>query len=211
MLAHWSTVKPAYRITLEDGTELVASGDHRFLTGRGKWKYVTGAETGPFQRPHLTLNDKLMGTGRFAEPPAESLDYREGYLCGLIRGDGSIGSYSYDRPGRTSGDVHRFRLALIDLEPLGRARRFLAELDVATDVFTFSAASAGVRRTTAIRTSARDKVAAIQQVVRWPRRPHTDWVKGFLAGIFDAEGSVQPEPPDRQHGPGDHRLDHVTA
>src|SRR5437867_5908937 len=31
VLAHWQTVKPAYRVTLEDGTELIASGDHRFL------------------------------------------------------------------------------------------------------------------------------------------------------------------------------------
>ena len=45
VLAHWSTVKPAYRITLEDGTELVASGDHRFLSDRG-WKHVTGSENG---------------------------------------------------------------------------------------------------------------------------------------------------------------------
>src|SRR6266511_491874 len=37
----WSTIKPAYRITLEDGTKLITSGDHRFLTNRG-WKYVTG-------------------------------------------------------------------------------------------------------------------------------------------------------------------------
>ena len=35
VLAHWVTVKPAYRITLEDGTQLVTSGDHRFLTERG--------------------------------------------------------------------------------------------------------------------------------------------------------------------------------
>src|ERR1700747_3130352 len=41
VLAHWSTVKPAYRVTLEDGTTLVASGDHRFLTERGG-KHVTG-------------------------------------------------------------------------------------------------------------------------------------------------------------------------
>ena len=34
--------KPAYRVTLADGTELVASGDHRFLTDRG-WKHVVGA------------------------------------------------------------------------------------------------------------------------------------------------------------------------
>ena len=45
VLDHWTTKKRAYRVTLEDGTELVASGDHRFLTDRG-WKFVTGAESG---------------------------------------------------------------------------------------------------------------------------------------------------------------------
>ncbi len=62
VLAHWQTVKPAYRITLEDGTRLITSGDHRFLSDRG-WKHVTGAESGPLQRPHLTTNNKLMGVG----------------------------------------------------------------------------------------------------------------------------------------------------
>lgn len=65
VLDHWSTVKPAYRITLADGTSLVASGDHRFLTERG-WKHVTGAERGFGKRPYLTTSNKLMGTGRFA-------------------------------------------------------------------------------------------------------------------------------------------------
>ena len=59
VLAHWSTVKPAYRVTLEDGTKLITSGDHRFLTQRG-WKHVTGAEQGPDQRPFLTTNNKLI-------------------------------------------------------------------------------------------------------------------------------------------------------
>jgi len=53
VLAHWQSVKPAYRITLEDGTELIASGDHRFLTDRG-WKHVVGRK-GPGGRPFLTL------------------------------------------------------------------------------------------------------------------------------------------------------------
>ena len=62
VLAHWSTTKPAYRVMLEDGTELVASGDHRFLSDRG-WKHVTGAEQGSVDRPSLTMNDTLMGVG----------------------------------------------------------------------------------------------------------------------------------------------------
>jgi DNA repair photolyase len=77
--AHWTTRKAAYRIELEDGTELIASGDHRFLTNRG-WKYVTGAEQGPMHRPHLTLNNKLMGIGSLGPPVEESEEYRRGYL-----------------------------------------------------------------------------------------------------------------------------------
>jgi DNA repair photolyase len=46
-------------VILEDGTELVASGDHRFLTGRG-WRHVA---TDAGQRPHLTLRDSLQTVG----------------------------------------------------------------------------------------------------------------------------------------------------
>jgi DNA repair photolyase len=67
VLAHWSTVKPAYRVVLADGTELVASGDHRFLTEHG-WKHVTGTDQGSQRRPHLTTNDALLGIGRLAAP-----------------------------------------------------------------------------------------------------------------------------------------------
>lgn len=60
--ASWNTRKRGYRITLADGTSIVASGDHRFLSSRG-WKYVTGAMSGPGTRPYLTLRNKLMGFG----------------------------------------------------------------------------------------------------------------------------------------------------
>ena len=78
VLAHWNSLKPAYRVSLGDGTELIASADHRFLTSRG-WKHVVGAEQGPLQRPHLTLNDQLMGFGVSERSP----DHTDSYLCGL--------------------------------------------------------------------------------------------------------------------------------
>jgi DNA repair photolyase len=59
----WSTIKLAYRIALANGTELLASGDHRFLSARG-WKYVAGAKHGPLRRPYLTCLNRLLGPGR---------------------------------------------------------------------------------------------------------------------------------------------------
>ena len=142
VLAHWPTVKPAYRITLADGTQLVASGEHRFLSDRG-WKYVTGADQGPRQRPHLTVSNTLMGVGRFAEPPKHDADYRRGYLCGMIRGDGTP-------DGRRHGP-----------EALDRVHRFLADAHR----------------------------AFVSRLIEWPQVASPEWRKGFLAGIFDAEGS----------------------
>jgi DNA repair photolyase len=185
---HWSTVKPAYRVVLEDGTELITSGDHRFLTRRG-WKHVVGAESGRLRRPHLTTNDKMMGVGRFASGPEDDSSYRRGYLCGMIRGDGSIGSYAYDRPGRKRAEVHRFRLALADMEGLKRARDYLQEAGIATQQFAFSQAAGAHRAVDAIRTSARANVAQIRSIIEWPRGAEDGWSKGFLAGLFDAEGS----------------------
>ncbi|HEY0533093.1 MAG TPA: intein-containing Rv2578c family radical SAM protein, partial [Actinoplanes sp.] len=87
VLDHWSTSKPAFRVTLADGTRLVSSGDHRFLTDRG-WRYVSPAE--PHQAA-LVIGDLMLGVGRFAEPPKESHDFQAGFLCGLIRGDATLG------------------------------------------------------------------------------------------------------------------------
>ena len=185
---HWSTVKPAYRLELEDGTELITSGDHRFLTTRG-WKYVTGAEQGARRRPHLTLNNKLMGVGGLASPPTDSSEYRRGYLCGMVRGDGHVGSYAYERAGRAHGDVHRFRLALTDLEALRRARNYLDDVGVATQEFEFAAEAGAHRAVSAIRTSSEGNVQRIRELIEWPRSAEDEWCKGFLAGIFDAEGS----------------------
>ena len=95
--AHWSSVKPAFRVRLEDGSELVASADHRFLTDRG-WKHVIGAQQGPLQRPHLTLGSKLMGTG--TEP--------------AITRKGSLESEAIKNDAR---------LKVVSIEPLGRAMR----------------------------------------------------------------------------------------
>jgi DNA repair photolyase len=110
VLDHWSSVKPAYRVTLEDGTELTASADHRFLTSRG-WKHVTGDQQGRLRRPHLTLGSKLLGSGRFADPPTQrSIE---------------------DRAVRTTA-----RLKVVSIEPLEKVARLF---DITTETGDFIA------------------------------------------------------------------------
>jgi DNA repair photolyase len=165
VLDHWSTRKPAYRIVLADGTTLVSSGDHRFLTADG-WRYVTGGA----ERPHLAVGDRLAGTGGFAgtgavdPPPLRSADYRRGYLCGAVNGPQPTG-----RDGRSMARVCECLDALgvavwrsgFHREPSGGARHALATAD------------------------------PIEDLTRWPATLTDDWRKGFLAGIFDAEGGLE--------------------
>ncbi len=101
IVAKWATRKPAFRVTLADGTRLVASGDHRFLTERG-WKHVTGRTSGSSRRPYLTTSTSLMGfgnRGREVSPDAFSEEYKRGYLAGMSRGDGMMLRRTYTRSG----------------------------------------------------------------------------------------------------------------
>ncbi|HET6672770.1 MAG TPA: intein-containing Rv2578c family radical SAM protein [Agromyces sp.] len=193
VVAKWATHKPAYRVSLADGTSIIASADHRFLTNRG-WKHVTGAMSGPGQRPYLTTSNSLMGFGRGLRPdgpPPAVLDrdYLRGYLTGMIRGDGMMLRREYPRTGGGSYMAHRFRLALADEEALARSRMYLEQFGVSTYAFQFSPRTETRRAMHAIRTSRRADYDVILGVIEWEPNPSTPWHAGFLAGIFDVEGS----------------------
>jgi len=61
--AHWQTVRAAFGVELGDGTVLVASADHRFLTPAG-WKHVAAAGDQQVSRPFLRAGDELVCLGR---------------------------------------------------------------------------------------------------------------------------------------------------
>jgi DNA repair photolyase len=187
VVAHWRTEKPAYRVRLADGTTLVTSGDHRFLTDRG-WKHVTGAMSGASRRPYLTTNNSLVGFGAMRESPKVNDAYRQGYLTGMIRGDGTIGAYPYRRDGRQHV-ITAFRLALVDGEALDRSREYLEHFGVPTRTRPFAAASTTRQAMSSIGCGRLDGLQRIYDLIAWPAMPDRQWFLGFAAGIFDAEGS----------------------
>ncbi|MGC4893384.1 intein-containing Rv2578c family radical SAM protein [Micromonospora sp. DT31] len=215
VLDKWSTVKRAYRVTLADGTTLVASADHRLLTERG-WKHVTGGMRGGGRRPHLTTRNRLLGTGRFAVAPKRSADYRRGYLHAVVRDDAAGRDATGRRRDQRADDQPgvRFRLATTETQSLDRAERFLADAGVGVERMpggrtgrrstpialcaTTSSPARGRslpvgvagRSTRAESAAAPDDLAeTVVGLTRLPDEPTDDWRLGYLAGLFDAAGT----------------------
>lgn len=128
VLHHWATRKPAFRITLADGAELIASGDHRFLGERG-WRFVQPAEP-PFQRPTLQLHDALAGPGRHSalrtrtHVTEQSIASELRYTSGNARAITESHAYrvtSYARPWQLDGrEVTALATSrIVRIEPLG--------------------------------------------------------------------------------------------
>jgi len=186
--AKWSTRKRAHRVTLADGTEIIASHDHRFLTERG-WKHVTDDPAPGRQRPHLTVSNRLQGfgSGRRSATEDDGAEWKRGYLTAMVRGDGMLFHKSYD-DGRRVRHIHRFRLALADHEALDLTRTLLAEIGVPTTTRPF-AVGPGRRPMTAIHTARRADIARLERHIELPATRSSEWLAGFLGGIFDAEGS----------------------
>jgi hypothetical protein len=180
VLAHWSTTRPAHVVRLAGGTELVTSGEHRFLSERG-WRHVAPGWCRSGRRPHLRRGSTLLGPGL---PPtgaggrrAQSPAYRQGYLCGLVRGDTAV-----DRV---------FPSAHLELEALGRAHHFLSEPAVLPGLAGVGApAVPGGEPGRIPPPVARGAIAPIAHVTRWPEHAGSDWSAGFLAGLADACGQV---------------------
>jgi DNA repair photolyase len=189
VLDKWSSLQCAYEVTLGDGTVLVTSDHHRFLSQRG-WKHVTGTDSGPLKRPHLTVGLKLLGIGGgVTRPPDKDSDYRRGYLSGLIRGDGYMTRYLRTRRDGRTYTAHQFCLVLTDREALARAHCYLAEFGVEARFAELAKASGNHNATAVVRSGAKATFDRIQDLIAWPVSPSLSWQKGFLAGIYDAEGS----------------------
>jgi DNA repair photolyase len=181
VLAHWSTTKPAHRIDLADGTAILASGEHRFLTTRG-WRHVRAgwcrSGPGPRRRPRLHPGDVLQGPGALPVPRAHPESYRQGYLHGLVRADAAL---PVVREGRIDASFPSDRL---ELEALGRAHHFLASSRSAAGSRLVAVGAGG-----GAGAPGRRGLPPIDDAARRPRDPDDDWCAGFLAGVADTGGS----------------------
>lgn len=186
----WKVSKPSYKITLTNGVELVCSADHQWLTNRG-WKFTVGQMTGKDRRPYLSESNNILGFNfDWNNECVETDDYRMGYLTGVIRGDGHIGHYEYDGKRRNSDTQHVFRLALKCETITRRAQVYLEHFGIHTSTFDFPMIDRKTKEryvVKAIGTRVKGSVEKIESLIDMQKTP--DFLRGFLAGIYDAEGT----------------------
>src|SRR4051794_34197925 len=119
---------------LDDGREIVASGDHRFLTDRG-WAYVAGALPGLRGRPTLAPGSLLMGA-RGAGAPRALVAAREPALAG-VGGGGAVGAPVIAARAPCDAPQVRASARVVAVAPLDGARRLY---DITTGTGDFVAA-----------------------------------------------------------------------
>lgn len=185
VLAHWKIIKPAIKVITEQGIEVVCSPDHRWFSNRG-WKHTIGAMQGLSRRPYLTESNAIHGVGALTMASRETDLYMKGYLSGMIRGDGLLKIYDYSGKRRGKDIQYQFRLALKDREAVDRVYNYLSKFGVKIDWFKFQIASGN--RVNAIRKSNKKTYQAIKNLIKFCQK--SEYQRGFIAGIFDAEGTA---------------------
>ena len=183
------TYKRAWRLTFSNGQQIVCSGDHRFLTDRG-WKYAAGAMTGRYRRPYLTKNNDMVCIPEYpTDNFAVTDDYRRGYLSGISLGDANMGEHHYDY-----GSQYHYRLALKEREAIDRTREYMAHFGIEMNEFKFpmkDRATKEIVAHTAIRKQGVFNYEKIKQLIAYDSDSR-EWLRGFMAGIYDAEGDKGP-------------------
>jgi intein/homing endonuclease len=96
VMAKWDSVSDAYRITFDDGSSVVCSGTHRWLSttpsdpGSYRWRSLFRPEGTPGPKRSIKVGDSIA----FMVDPWEEDSSREaGYLAGVYDGEGTAIGY----------------------------------------------------------------------------------------------------------------------
>lgn len=161
------------KVTTDRGDSFMCTPDHKWFNGRSYMPAKVGMKIGYVSDPVYTIDD---------------LDYKLGYIQGLMAGDGTFadGCHLY-KSGQKKGlsqNYHHLRLCLKDREPIDRVQQYLLDLELPQMCeFEFKDGLFGLRTGRMDLYNILDEYPTIYS--------SENHLRGWLAGIFDAEGSFE--------------------
>lgn len=166
------------RVIFEDRSDAVVSVGHRFVLGLGgRFRRVESLKPGDMIRSYDS------GAGQLF-----TAKYKLGYLAGAADGDGSF----HDKSPTTSGAVpFHFVIACKDEPLLARFRQFASDLGFQLNwgLHTSGGQFAPTTRIPALRLTRTEQAKAFRDAL-WRDHASRDWMAGYLAGMYDTDGST---------------------
>lgn len=187
-------VEEYLRITFSDGKELKITDEHPVLNGRGKWTQTKNLQEKTGQVMSLgyipQFNDLSL---------LENIDYIKGYFLAMWITDGSFKHYRYYYENRGENEHYRLRLAVKDAEIIERMKKYCQILKFDYTIRDFLISEKDQLYTEAIFSSKKNNYDFIEELLKKVKNNkekylnNDNFVKGFLAATYDAEGHIDKQ------------------
>lgn len=175
----WEVEKESLKIITDKG-DVICSLDHKFLMKEGaRWR-----EAGRIKPGQLIQ----FATEPWQHVDIKNVDYIRGYLMAITIGDAT----ARWRPTDTCRGAVWWRLAVTDREILDRVELFLGILAIPSQgIKPFTKAKEHYKDIEKIEVRKKSSVTMLYEFLfKEVIADHTSFEKGYLAGIFDAEGTA---------------------
>lgn len=181
-----------YEVALENGHKLNITGNHKVLVSRNsaenhKYDFRAIEDLTPggniYFLPIAELPDIL--------EPEENEQYQIGYLTGMLKGDGFNKSYITKEGYNTD----KFRLTVVDDEIIQRTKMYLDNFNFDTYLKPYEVSVGNHLIKDAIFSNKESTYIGINKLFEdnFGKNNSIDYLKGFLAGIYDTEGHISPD------------------
>lgn len=173
-------VDKLYQINTESGNELLITGEHPILDGRNKW---TTAEKliGKKEKKIKSVKLPVFNTNN-----EFTNDYKIGYIISCFLGDGLIRTFM--RGNSCGSDV---RFVVKDDEINQRIKQFLYDINFHYNLIQFCISKKYNIIREGVRNNTYSDYVKLQRIIQnnLNINQNEDYLRGFLAGIYDCEGS----------------------
>lgn len=173
----WRTTQLAYRITLSNGREIIASAEHRWLCPRNEWTATRDLRAG----------SKIRSLFPAASPVPLNEEYEAGYIAGATLGDGTFRWDPAWRSDKSGFPQSYWRVAVLESDSaiLDRLRGYLAHAGIEVAIRPFQGGLEPMAKLETRRLANMPLIAGLCQ-----ERQSDAWRAGWLAGLFDTDGTT---------------------